>query len=67
MQAHGLTKPFICWVGTPGEGRKNVAGLMQAFARLPPQLRGQFQILIIGKTQTGEVDALRRTATSIRS
>ncbi len=62
MQAHGLQKSFICWVGTPGEKRKNVAGLMQAFARLPSQLRAQFQILIIGKTQTGEVDALRRTA-----
>jgi glycosyltransferase involved in cell wall biosynthesis len=62
MQAHGLARPFICWVGTPGEKRKNVAGLMQAFARLPPQLRRRFQILIIGKTQTGEVDALRRTA-----
>jgi glycosyltransferase involved in cell wall biosynthesis len=62
MQAYGLTKPFICWVGTPGESRKNVAGLMQAFARLPPELRRRFQILVIGKTQTGEVDVLRRTA-----
>ena len=62
MQAHGLTRPFICWVGTLGERRKNVAGLLQAFARLPPELRGRFQLLIIGKTQTGEVDALRRTA-----
>ena len=62
MQAHGLAKPFICWVGTPGESRKNVAGLLQAFARLPPQLRAQFQLLIIGKTQTGEVDALSRRA-----
>ena len=62
MQAYGLTKPFICWVGTPGESRKNVAGLMRAFARLPPQLRARFQILIIGKMQTGEVDALKRTA-----
>jgi glycosyltransferase involved in cell wall biosynthesis len=62
MHAHGLARPFICWVGTPGESRKNVAGLMQAFARLPPELRRRFQILIIGKTQTGEVDKLRRTA-----
>ena len=62
MQGHGLAKPFICWVGTPGESRKNVAGLLQAFARLPPQLRAQFQLLIIGKTQTGEVDALSRRA-----
>ena len=62
MQAYGLARPFICWVGTPGESRKNVAGLMQAFARLPPELRARFQFLIIGKMQTGEVDALRRTA-----
>ena len=62
MQAHGLAKPFICWVGAPGESRKNVAGLLQAFTRLPSQLRAQFQILIIGKTQIGEADGLRRTA-----
>jgi glycosyltransferase involved in cell wall biosynthesis len=62
LQAHGLARPFICWVGTPGERRKNVAGLLQAFRRLPPELRARFQILIIGKTQTGEADALRRTA-----
>jgi glycosyltransferase involved in cell wall biosynthesis len=62
MQAHGLERPFICWVGSPGEKRKNVAGLMQAFARLPPELRRRFQILVIGKTHTGEVDGLRRTA-----
>ena len=63
MQAHGLAKPFICWVGTPpGESRKNVAGLMRAFARLPQELRTRFQLLIVGKMQTAEVDTLRRTA-----
>jgi glycosyltransferase involved in cell wall biosynthesis len=61
-QAYGLEKPFVCWVGTPGEGRKNVAGVMQAFARLPPKLRASLQLLIIGKMHPGEAEALERTA-----
>ena len=62
MRAHGLEKPFICLLGTPGENRKNVTGLMQAFTRLSPVLRAQFQLLVIGEMQTGEVGALWRTA-----
>ncbi|MGD0076053.1 MAG: glycosyltransferase, partial [Candidatus Binataceae bacterium] len=61
MQAYGLEKPFICWVGTP-EDRKNVAGLLQAFSRLAPELRARFQILIIGKMQASEVAAVKRLA-----
>ena len=56
MQAYGLQKPFICWVGTP-EDRKNVAGLLRAFTRLPSQLREQFQILIL---RQDEFDRRRR-------
>ncbi len=59
METHDLQKPFICWVGTPAERRKNLAGLMQAFTQLPPELRSKFQILAIGKTERGDVDALK--------
>jgi glycosyltransferase involved in cell wall biosynthesis len=62
MQAYGLQKPFICWVGTPGDSRKNVAGLMQAFARLPPELRARFQLLVVGKMLFGDVAAVKRLA-----
>ncbi len=62
MQAHGLQKPFICWVGTPGDSRKNVAGLMQAFTRLPAELRARFQLLVVGKMLFGDVAAVKRTA-----
>jgi glycosyltransferase involved in cell wall biosynthesis len=61
MQAYGLQKPFICWVGTP-EDRKNVAGLLRAFTRLPPQLREQFQILILGKMNLSDVGVLKQAA-----
>lgn len=61
LQTHGLQGPFICWVGTP-ETRKNVAGLMQAFARLEPELRARFQILILGKMQIGDVAILKQGA-----
>ncbi len=59
-KAYGLQKPFICWVGTPAEPRKNIAGLMQAFAQLPPELRSKFQILAIGRMEKGDVVALKR-------
>ena len=61
MQAYGLQKPFICWVGTP-EDRKNVAGLLRAFTRLPLQLREQFQILILGKMNLIDVGVLKQAA-----
>jgi glycosyltransferase involved in cell wall biosynthesis len=57
-QAFGLQKPFICWVGTPADPRKNLTGLMRAFAQLAPELRNKFQILVIGRVQRVEVDAL---------
>ncbi len=62
MQAYGLHKPFICWVGTPGDSRKNLAGLMQAFARLPPELRVRFQLLVVGKMNFGDVAVLKEAA-----
>jgi glycosyltransferase involved in cell wall biosynthesis len=64
-QAFGLQKLFFCSVGTPGEPRKNIAGLMRAFAGLPPELRRQFQMLVIGKTHKGEVDALNASMTRL--
>jgi glycosyltransferase involved in cell wall biosynthesis len=65
IQAYGLEKPFICSVGKPTESRKNVAGLMQAFACLAPQLRARFQIVIIGKIEIRDVDTLKRTACNL--
>ncbi len=62
MRTHGLNKPFIFWVGT-AEPRKNLSGLMQAFALLEPELRAKFQILVLGKMQNAEIAALTRNAT----
>jgi glycosyltransferase involved in cell wall biosynthesis len=62
MLAHGLEKPFICWAGSPGDVRKNVAGLMRAFTRLPPALRAKFQLLVIGRMGFADVAVVKRMA-----
>jgi glycosyltransferase involved in cell wall biosynthesis len=63
MRRYSLSKPFICWVGTPGV-RKNLSGLMHAFALLAPELRSQFQILIVGQMQSADVAALTKAASN---
>jgi glycosyltransferase involved in cell wall biosynthesis len=62
MLAHGLEKPFICWAGSPGDVRKNVASLMRAFTRLPPALRAKFQLLVIGRMGFADVAVVKRMA-----
>ena len=40
MRRYGLTRPYVLYNGTI-EHHKNVAGLLVAFARLPPDVRGR--------------------------
>jgi glycosyltransferase involved in cell wall biosynthesis len=44
---HGLDRPFVLFVGA-FEPRKNLAGLIEAFARLPTPLRDRHQLLAVG-------------------
>jgi len=44
---YGLDAPYILYVGTL-EPRKNIVGLLNAYAALPPALRKRFQLVLVG-------------------
>ena len=45
---HGLVRPFLMYTGGI-DHRKNIDGLIEAFAALPPALRGAHQLAIVCK------------------
>lgn len=47
-QKYGIKRPFIMYTGGADE-RKNIARLIQAFAQLVPELRMQYQLVLVGK------------------
>jgi glycosyltransferase involved in cell wall biosynthesis len=49
QQAHKLPERFILSVGVL-QPRKNIEGLLEAYALLSPELRSQYQLVITGKT-----------------
>lgn len=51
---YGLTRPFIMYAPGGFDSRKNIDGLMKAFAQLPGQLRKQYQLAIVSKIPDGE-------------
>lgn len=59
----GITKPFIFYTGA-FETRKNLAGLIAAYARLPSPLRSQYQVLAVGKHGGYEREAVLNAARS---
>ncbi len=44
---YGLRTPYILYTGTL-EPRKNVVGLLDAYAALQPELRARFQLVLVG-------------------
>jgi glycosyltransferase involved in cell wall biosynthesis len=46
----GITKPFLMYSGAI-DARKNIDGLLAAFAVLPNQIRSGYQLLIAGKNE----------------
>ena len=58
---HGLWRPFVMYTGG-FDHRKNVAGLIRAYARLPGELRASRQLLIVGKPPGDVHDELRDVA-----
>lgn len=50
----GLREGFVLFVGA-GDRRKNEAGLIRAYALLPPELRAAHQLVIVGKTSPEEL------------
>jgi glycosyltransferase involved in cell wall biosynthesis len=52
----GITRPFVLYTGN-GDYRKNLDGMLQAYARLPDALRKTHQLVL---NQVGEPHAFRR-------
>lgn len=48
LQARGITKPYIFFIGTM-EPRKNIKTLLDAYAILPDTLRHQYSLVLAGK------------------
>jgi alpha-1,3-rhamnosyl/mannosyltransferase len=44
---YGIVKPYILHTGTL-EPRKNIAGILNAYTRLPPQVRESFSLVLAG-------------------
>jgi glycosyltransferase involved in cell wall biosynthesis len=61
LRRYGLQDSFILFLGT-GDIRKNEAGLIAAYAKLPQALRDRYQLAIVGKM--GQ-DTLRAAATQL--
>jgi alpha-1,3-rhamnosyl/mannosyltransferase len=45
--SYGLDAPYILYTGTL-EPRKNIVGLLNAYAALPPALRERYQLVLVG-------------------
>ena len=52
----GISKPFVLSVASANEHRKNVAGLFQAFAMLPQDIKHRFQLVIPGSATLADKD-----------
>jgi glycosyltransferase involved in cell wall biosynthesis len=62
---HGITHPFVLYNGG-FDPRKNVAALIEAFARLPETLRARHQLVIVGRISDEQqllLDAVTRKTT----
>ncbi len=64
LARYGITRAFILYSGAL-EARKNVFGLLQAYASLPSSLRDTHQLVIIGKHHEDERNRLRTAAKTL--
>ena len=60
-ERYGLRRPFVLYTSAV-EPRKNVEGLIAAFALLPQDMRFAHQLAIVGKLQKGDHDRLAALA-----
>ena len=63
LQKFGLTRSFLLCAGG-ADPRKNLARLIQAYAKLPIALRASHQLLFVGKMLEQEVTQLKHCARS---
>lgn len=56
-----ITRPFVMYAGG-ADPRKNVEGLIRAFGLLPPEVRQEHQLVLVGREPAERRDALLRVA-----
>lgn len=64
LSRYGLTRPFIMYTGGI-DYRKNIEGLMEAYAKLPAQLRRQYQLAVVCSIQNADRFRLERLASKL--
>src|SRR5690554_798432 len=63
-KCYGLTKPFVMYTGGI-DHRKNIEGLVRAYAKLAEKTRSQHQLAIVCSVQTESRHALERLAEQV--
>ncbi|MFC5511708.1 glycosyltransferase [Massilia jejuensis] len=61
LRRFGLTRSFIMYTGGI-DYRKNIEGLIEAYARLPAPLRAQYQLAVVCSVQDADRQRLQRLA-----
>lgn len=64
LARHGLTRPFIMYTGGI-DYRKNIEGLIEAYARLPCALRSLYQLAVVCSIQESDRLRLQRLAAKL--
>ena len=52
-ERYGLDRPFVMYTGGI-DSRKNIEGLIEAYAKLPKELRGRYQLAVVCSVQPHE-------------
>jgi glycosyltransferase involved in cell wall biosynthesis len=65
LERHGLKRDFIMYTGGI-DYRKNIEGLIEAYALLPARLRGQYQLAVVCSVQEPDRLRLQRLAAKLR-
>ncbi|HEY8023245.1 MAG TPA: glycosyltransferase [Burkholderiaceae bacterium] len=61
LEKYGITRPFVMYTGAT-DSRKNVEGLIRAYALMPQNLRSQHQLVITGAMQARDRHRLEALA-----
>jgi glycosyltransferase involved in cell wall biosynthesis len=60
-RSHGLTRPFVMYTGGI-DLRKNIEGLIRAYAALPVSLRSQYQLAVVCSARPEDKERLHKLA-----
>lgn len=60
-----ITKPYLMYTGA-SDPRKNLSGLVKAFATLPVNLRNAYQLVLAGPVTNEDVKQLRQLMSSLK-